>query len=39
MKCGRIELLWYLTEQSLSVSYHRYGNLGGRTGEERDEPR
>lgn len=27
---GRIELLWYLREQSLSFDYHRYGNLGGR---------
>jgi len=25
---GRIELLWYLQEQSISDSYHRYGNLG-----------
>ncbi len=25
---GRIELLWYLVEQSISDSYHRYGNLG-----------
>jgi RHH-type proline utilization regulon transcriptional repressor/proline dehydrogenase/delta 1-pyrroline-5-carboxylate dehydrogenase len=35
---GRLELLWYLREQSLSVDYHRYGNLGGRSAEERDEP-
>ncbi len=28
---GRIELLWYLREQSLSFDYHRYGNLGGRS--------
>jgi RHH-type proline utilization regulon transcriptional repressor/proline dehydrogenase/delta 1-pyrroline-5-carboxylate dehydrogenase len=35
---GRIELLWYLTEQSLSVSYHRYGNLGARATELRREP-
>ncbi len=27
---GRIELLWYLREQSLSIDYHRYGNLGRR---------
>jgi RHH-type transcriptional regulator, proline utilization regulon repressor / proline dehydrogenase / delta 1-pyrroline-5-carboxylate dehydrogenase len=27
---GRLELLWYLQEQSLSVNYHRYGNLGER---------
>jgi RHH-type proline utilization regulon transcriptional repressor/proline dehydrogenase/delta 1-pyrroline-5-carboxylate dehydrogenase len=32
---GRVELLWYLSEQSLSVDYHRYGNLGVRG----DEPR
>jgi RHH-type proline utilization regulon transcriptional repressor/proline dehydrogenase/delta 1-pyrroline-5-carboxylate dehydrogenase len=35
---GRIELLWYLREQSLSHDYHRYGNLGVRTGEARQEP-
>ena len=38
MTQGRIELLWYLQEQSLSISYHRYGNLGARSGEERAEP-
>ena len=27
---GRFELLRYLLEQSLSVDYHRYGNLGVR---------
>lgn len=27
---GRIEMLRYLCEQSLSVDYHRYGNLGER---------
>ncbi len=27
---GRIELLWYLQEQSVSHAYHRYGNLGAR---------
>ena len=32
---GRVELLWYVQEQSLSVDYHRYGNLGSRSGEER----
>lgn len=32
---GRIELLRYLREQSLTVSYHRYGNLGEREGEPR----
>lgn len=32
---GRIELLWYFQEQSLSHVYHRYGNLGSRAGEER----
>jgi RHH-type proline utilization regulon transcriptional repressor/proline dehydrogenase/delta 1-pyrroline-5-carboxylate dehydrogenase len=28
---GRMELLNYLTEQSLSINYHRYGNLMGET--------
>jgi RHH-type proline utilization regulon transcriptional repressor/proline dehydrogenase/delta 1-pyrroline-5-carboxylate dehydrogenase len=32
---GRIELLWYLEEQSVCIDYHRYGNLGARI----DEPR
>ena len=32
---GRLELLWYLREQSISTDYHRYGNLGIRA----DEPR
>jgi RHH-type proline utilization regulon transcriptional repressor/proline dehydrogenase/delta 1-pyrroline-5-carboxylate dehydrogenase len=32
---GRIELLWYLEEQSLSHVYHRYGNLGRRAEEDR----
>ena len=32
---GRIELLWYLEEQSISDNYHRYGNLGARTNEQR----
>jgi RHH-type proline utilization regulon transcriptional repressor/proline dehydrogenase/delta 1-pyrroline-5-carboxylate dehydrogenase len=31
---GRMELLWYVQEQSISFNYHRYGNLGAR-GEER----
>jgi RHH-type proline utilization regulon transcriptional repressor/proline dehydrogenase/delta 1-pyrroline-5-carboxylate dehydrogenase len=30
---GRIELLWYLREQSFCVDYHRYGNLGARAEE------
>jgi RHH-type proline utilization regulon transcriptional repressor/proline dehydrogenase/delta 1-pyrroline-5-carboxylate dehydrogenase len=34
---GRIELLWYLREQSISDEYHRYGNLGERAEEERAE--
>ena len=34
---GRVELLWYLQEQSLSIDYHRYGNLGARSGEVRGE--
>ena len=32
---GRVELLWYVQEQSISFDYHRYGNLGPRGGEER----
>jgi len=35
---GRIELLWYVREQSVSHAYHRYGNLGARAGERRAEP-
>lgn len=35
---GRVELLWYVREQSLSVDYHRYGNLGARSDELRREP-
>jgi RHH-type proline utilization regulon transcriptional repressor/proline dehydrogenase/delta 1-pyrroline-5-carboxylate dehydrogenase len=35
---GRVELLWYMREQSLTVDYHRYGNLGIRAGEDRAEP-
>ena len=30
---GRVELLWYVLEQSISDDYHRYGNLGSRSGE------
>jgi len=32
---GRVELLWYVQEQSVSFDYHRYGNLGMRSGEDR----
>jgi RHH-type proline utilization regulon transcriptional repressor/proline dehydrogenase/delta 1-pyrroline-5-carboxylate dehydrogenase len=32
---GRVELLWYLREQSVSYDYHRYGNLGARSSERR----
>jgi RHH-type proline utilization regulon transcriptional repressor/proline dehydrogenase/delta 1-pyrroline-5-carboxylate dehydrogenase len=32
---GRVELLWYIQEQSVCIDYHRYGNLGARAGEER----
>jgi RHH-type proline utilization regulon transcriptional repressor/proline dehydrogenase/delta 1-pyrroline-5-carboxylate dehydrogenase len=32
---GRVELLWYLREQSISRDYHRYGNLGERASEQR----
>ncbi len=35
---GRVELLWYVREQSVCVDYHRYGNLGARSGEPRREP-
>lgn len=34
---GRIELLWYVREQSLCIDYHRYGNLGFRVDEPRRE--
>jgi RHH-type proline utilization regulon transcriptional repressor/proline dehydrogenase/delta 1-pyrroline-5-carboxylate dehydrogenase len=34
---GRVELLWYFQEQCISNVYHRYGNLGRRTGETRAE--
>ena len=30
---GRLELLHYMREQSLCVTYHRYGNLGNRADE------
>ena len=30
LQCGRLELLNYLQEQSLTRVYHRYGNLGDR---------
>ncbi len=33
--CGRVELLWYVREQSLCHDYHRYGNLGFRAAEDR----
>jgi RHH-type proline utilization regulon transcriptional repressor/proline dehydrogenase/delta 1-pyrroline-5-carboxylate dehydrogenase len=35
---GRIELIWYLREQSISDNYHRYGNLGEHGAENRAEP-
>ena len=34
---GRLELLWYVHEQSISTDYHRYGNLGLRADEARAE--
>jgi RHH-type transcriptional regulator, proline utilization regulon repressor / proline dehydrogenase / delta 1-pyrroline-5-carboxylate dehydrogenase len=34
---GRLEMLWYLREQSISTDYHRYGNLGLRADEARAE--
>jgi RHH-type proline utilization regulon transcriptional repressor/proline dehydrogenase/delta 1-pyrroline-5-carboxylate dehydrogenase len=33
-----LELMWYVREQSLSVDYHRYGNLGPRASQRRCEP-
>jgi RHH-type proline utilization regulon transcriptional repressor/proline dehydrogenase/delta 1-pyrroline-5-carboxylate dehydrogenase len=38
LAAGRVELLWYLREQSISCDYHRYGNLGGRAEEKRRGP-
>jgi RHH-type transcriptional regulator, proline utilization regulon repressor / proline dehydrogenase / delta 1-pyrroline-5-carboxylate dehydrogenase len=35
---GRFELLHYLREISLSIDYHRYGNLGMREAEPRKAP-
>ncbi len=35
---GRVELQWYLREQSISHDYHRYGNLGARGNEQRRNP-
>ncbi|WP_405230287.1 bifunctional proline dehydrogenase/L-glutamate gamma-semialdehyde dehydrogenase [Lentisalinibacter sediminis] len=35
---GRIELIGYLREQSISDDYHRYGNLGEHGAENRAEP-
>ena len=35
LAAGRIECLRYLDEQSISHDYHRYGNLGRRSGEQR----
>jgi len=32
---GRLESLWYLHEQSISIDYHRYGNLGIRASDSR----
>ena len=32
---GNVELLWYVREQSVSIDYHRYGNLGFRSEEPR----
>lgn len=33
---SRLELLWYVIEQSISLDYHRYGNLGPRSNEPRE---
>jgi len=35
LSSGRVELLHYLQEQSISRDYHRYGNLGARAQERR----
>jgi len=35
---GLIELPWYFREQSISIDYHRYGNLGHRSCEKRTAP-
>lgn len=35
LPAGAVELLWYHQEQSLTHVYHRYGNLGARSGETR----
>jgi len=35
---GRLEMLWYVWEQSISIDYHRYGNLGARGAQPRAEP-
>ena len=35
---GRLELLWYVKEQSVCHDYHRYGNLGARSSEDRKQP-
>ena len=32
---GRVELLWYVREQSISIDYHRHGNLSVREAEQR----
>jgi RHH-type proline utilization regulon transcriptional repressor/proline dehydrogenase/delta 1-pyrroline-5-carboxylate dehydrogenase len=39
VKQGRVELMWYVCEQSVCDDYHRYGNLGARTDEPRTEPK
>ena len=33
-----LELLWYVEGKGLSNDYHRYGNLGPRSGEQRTVP-
>lgn len=35
---NRLELLWCVQEQSISIDYRRYGNLGSRANEPRSEP-
>ena len=35
---GLLKLLWYTEEQSLSIDYHRYRNLGARANEKSNGP-
>ena len=35
---GRLELLWHTEEQTPSIDYRRYGNLGACANEKRNGP-